>query len=205
MPKRYVVVHRKDPTEQAGSHTWILTWEEPSALADSWSNRCLYLLTAEWSNMVLQQLDLSHNSLRGPLPASWTQQSAGTLALTLQTLLLNSNQMNGPWPTMVGMLALSCWSVEGNWFLCGPVPDAGTCGSLNGTRLGKGHQCVLSTSIKTVSTMCACGRLPGSVMWPAQMPMLPCMWRVLFSPAVFAGGRRSSGTECGVCCVVHRS
>lgn len=87
--------------------------------------------------MILQQLDLSYNSLSGPLPASWTQQSAGTLAQTLQTLLLHGNQITGPLPSIVGMLALSCWSVQGNWFLCGPVPDASTCGSINGTRLGE--------------------------------------------------------------------
>ena len=87
--------------------------------------------------MTLQNLDLSNNGLQGTLPASWTQQSSGTLALTLQSLLLNNNQMTGPLPTMTGMPALSCWSVANNWMLCGPMHVAGTCGSTNGTKLGK--------------------------------------------------------------------
>lgn len=87
--------------------------------------------------MVLQHLDLSNNKLQGTLPTTWTQQSSGTLALTLQTLVLSSNQLSGPLPSLVGMLALNCWTFAGNWLTCGPVPPSGTCGSINSTKLGK--------------------------------------------------------------------
>jgi hypothetical protein len=87
--------------------------------------------------MVLQHLDLSHNKLQGTVPATWTQQSSGALALTLQMLMLNSNQLSGPLPSLVEMLALNCWAVAGNWLICGPVPHAATCGSVNDTKLGK--------------------------------------------------------------------
>jgi hypothetical protein len=87
--------------------------------------------------MVLQHLDLCHNKLQGTLPNTWAQQSSGTLTLTLHTLLLNSNQLSGPLPSLMGMLALNCWTVAGNWLMCGPVPATGTCGSVNSTKLGK--------------------------------------------------------------------
>lgn len=86
--------------------------------------------------MGLEHLDLSGNKLQGSLPATWTQQSNGTLALTLQTLLLNSNTLTGALPSLAGMPALNCWTVSGNWFLCGPVPPSGTCGSVDSTAIG---------------------------------------------------------------------
>lgn len=87
--------------------------------------------------MTLQHLDISYNQIQGSVPRSWALQSAGTLAATLQTLLLDSNQLTGPLPDLSGMPALSCWSVANNWLLCGAVPTTSTCGGFNNTRVGE--------------------------------------------------------------------
>lgn len=86
--------------------------------------------------MVLEQVDLSYNSLQGNIPVSWAQVAGGSLALTLQTLLLNNNQLTGQLPNLSEALALSCWSVASNWGLCGNVPTSQTCGNTNTTKLG---------------------------------------------------------------------
>ena len=87
--------------------------------------------------MGLKHLDLSNNKLQDAIPPSWALPSAGLLAVTLQTLLLNSNQLVGQLPDMTGMAALSCWSVANNWLICGPQPPSGTCGNVNGTKIGE--------------------------------------------------------------------
>lgn len=88
--------------------------------------------------MVLQHLDLSNNKLQGTLPVTWTDQQYGPLAKTLQALLLNSNQLSGPLPGLTMMYVLSCWSVAGNWFVCGNAPGSFACGAINGTKIGEG-------------------------------------------------------------------
>jgi hypothetical protein len=92
---------------------------------------------ADWSKMALQHLDLSNNAISGPLPLTWTNSSAGPLAISLQTLLLNSNQLSGQLPSLAGLPALSCWSVPDNWGLCGAAPASQVCGSTNNTFVGK--------------------------------------------------------------------
>jgi hypothetical protein len=87
--------------------------------------------------MVLQHLDLSNNAISGPLPLSWTNSSMGPLANNLQTLLLNGNQLSGQLPSLVGLPALSCWSVADNWGLCGLPPASAVCGGTNNTSLGE--------------------------------------------------------------------
>jgi hypothetical protein len=93
--------------------------------------------------MSLQHLDLSYNSLQGSLPTTWTDPSSG-LAVTLRTLLVNSNQLSGALPDMSSMAALDCWSVSRNWLMCGPVATSAVCASTNGTKLGEcQHQLLL--------------------------------------------------------------
>jgi hypothetical protein len=87
--------------------------------------------------MALQHLDLSNNAISGPLPPPWTNSSAGPLAISLQTLLLNGNQLSGSLPSLPGLPALSCWSVSDNWGLCGVGPAAQVCGSTNNTFIGE--------------------------------------------------------------------
>jgi hypothetical protein len=92
---------------------------------------------AEWSMMALQHLDLSNNAVSGPLPSPWTNSTSGPLATSLQTLLLNGNQLSGQLSSLLGLPALSCWSVADNWGLCGAAPAAQVCGSTNNTFIGK--------------------------------------------------------------------
>jgi hypothetical protein len=95
------------------------------------------LLNAEWASMPLQYLDLSFNKLQESIPDSWKQVGAGTLGQSLQTLLLNNNQLAGNATSLGSMQALSCWSVASNWGLCGVTPGLPTCGNANGTKLGR--------------------------------------------------------------------
>lgn len=99
--------------------------------------KCFYHLLAEWSKVALQHLDLSNNAISGPLPPSWTNSSLGPLAVSLQTLLLNGNQLSGQMPSLAGMPALSCWSAADNWGLCGLPPASQVCGSINNTFIGE--------------------------------------------------------------------
>lgn len=87
--------------------------------------------------MTLEQFDVTHNQIQGSIPSSWTMQASGTLAKTLQTLMLNNNQLVGQLPELGGMPALSCWSVANNWLMCGPLPLSGVCGITNNTRIGE--------------------------------------------------------------------
>jgi hypothetical protein len=93
---------------------------------------------SEWSLLGLQHLDLSHNLLSGiGAPSTWTSNANGTLAQSLETLLLNSNLLSGQLPDLSGMVLLSCWSVASNWLVCGPVPPAGVCGAIDNTNIGR--------------------------------------------------------------------
>lgn len=95
--------------------------------------------------MPLEYLDLSSNQLQGTVPYSWT--SGSTLATNLQAFMMQQNpQLTGTLPYM-NMPALSCWSMFGNWQLCGPVPSSGVCGNLNSTWLGENIFCWTGSSV----------------------------------------------------------
>jgi hypothetical protein len=100
--------------------------------------------------MVLQHLDLSNNAIGGPLPLSWTNSSVGPLAVNLQTLLLNGNQLSGQLPSLSGLPALSCWIVADNWGLCGMPPGSQVCGSTNNTFIGE--SCLATSSEMLIMT-----------------------------------------------------
>lgn len=95
---------------------------------------CGFAAAVEWQNFPLQELDLSDNQLQGSIMPYWT--SGSKLSTTLQTLIMERNQLSGMLPSM-NMPALSCWSVFGNWQLCGAAPSSGVCGNLNSTWLGE--------------------------------------------------------------------
>lgn len=94
----------------------------------------VFACNVEWQYFPVQELDLSDNQLQGSILSYWT--SGSKLSTSLETLRLERNQLAGVLPSM-NMPALSCWSVFGNWQMCGAQPTSGVCGNLNSTWLGE--------------------------------------------------------------------
>jgi hypothetical protein len=87
----------------------------------------------------VQWLDLSNNSFNGTLPVAW---ATSELAVTLQTLLLDNNQLAGSISSeWTSMTALRCWSLRNNTQLCGNVLPGTYCPIRDGTNLGKCPAC----------------------------------------------------------------